>query len=87
MPDFQFKNPASFVEGLFKSGEESIVAHCTGGSGRTGFMLASYVLRLLKNWEPRVFLELGVKVQEDLTVHTEDEDVIIILIETKCYLQ
>ncbi|MFN9910466.1 MAG: hypothetical protein ACK56F_30865 [bacterium] len=39
------------------------MAHCTGGSGRTGFMLASYVLRLLKKWEPSVFLDLGVEVK------------------------
>ena len=56
--DFSPVDPLEFVDGLGVTAAKPIpglIAHCTGGTGRTGFFLAAYVMKLFSLFDPVSF--------------------------------
>jgi len=56
--DFSAADPLEFIDGLGVTAAKSIpglIAHCTGGTGRTGFFLAAYVMKLFSLFDPVSF--------------------------------
>ena len=58
--DFNAADPTKFIEDLGITDKEvkPIIAHCTGGTGRTGFFLAAYLMKLLSVYDPDTFKNL-----------------------------
>ena len=59
--DFSSVDPTDFIDKLDLNPEKEIkglIAHCTGGTGRTGFFLAAYIMKLFSLFDPVEFKNL-----------------------------